>query len=273
MLQTQKYLTLLCLLVLLSFPVTVFSQSSSTNYKIEETFFGTGGEVDATSSSYRSQQSAGSLGVGNTSSANYDSVAGFITPNVPYLEIAILGPNVDFGTLDPATTSYVASQGGTCNCTFYVRTYLSSQYTVITASNPPTNESGNIFQGKATTGAPSGSTAVEEFGINLRDNTPTTSNIGVDPINVRQEGASEVQDNSFADGQAYGDGAGGNRDYDDVDQFAYGAGDIIARSQATVGNQAVGKTNYTITYMMKPSNISRAGLYIMRHDIVAVPTY
>jgi hypothetical protein len=243
----------------------IYAQSSSTNYRIEETFFGTGGEVDATSTNYRSQQSAGSLGVGNTSSANFDAVAGNITPNEPFLEMAITGPNIDLGDLSPGATSFASSQGGACNCTFYVRTYLSSTYSVVTVSNPPTNESGFSFLGKPAQGAPSGSTSVEEFGINLVANT-SLGTFGANPVNVRQEGASEVQDNSFADGQA----ATG---YQTADQFKYVAGDIIARSQATAGNQAVGKTNYTISYIMKPSNTSRAGTYIMRHDLVAVPTY
>ena len=263
--QIKKLLLTLTISVLVFQPSIVLAQSSSTNYRIEETFFGTGGEVDATSTNYRSQQSAGSLGVGNTSSTNYDAVAGNITPNVPYLEMAITGPNINFGTLDPNTTSYATSQGGTCNCTFYVRTYLSSQYTVITVSDPPTNEAGIDFSGKATQGAPSGSTSVEEFGINLVANTSPGA-FGANSVNVRQEGASEVQDNSFADGQA----ATG---YEVANQFKYVAGNIVARSQATANNQAVGKTNYTISYIMKPSNTSRAGTYIMRHDLVAVPTF
>ena len=255
--QRQKLLAILAVAVFLIQPVTVFAQSSSTNYKIEETFFGTGGDVDSSSTNYRSQQSAGSLGVGNTSSTNYDAVGGNITPNAPFLEMSIQGPNLDLGTLNPATTSYISSQGGACSCTFYVRTYLSSQYSVITASNPPTNESGAVFSGKATQGAPSGSTSVEEFGINLVANT-SPATFGSNPSND--------PDNTFADGQA----ATG---YQTTNQYKYVAGDIIARSQATAGNQAVGRTNYTISYIMKPSNISRAGTYIMRHDLIAVPIY
>lgn len=243
--------------IMLFQPVSVLAQSSSTNYRIEETFFGTGGEVDATSTNYRSQQSTGSLGVGNTSSNNYDAMAGNLTQNVPYIEMAITGPNVDFGTLDPNTTSYATSQGGTCSCTFYVRTYVSSQYTVVTASNPPTSEGGAVFQGKASQGAPSGSSSVEEFGINLVANT-SPGTFGANPSND--------PDNSFADGQA----ATG---YQTANQFKYVAGDTIARSQTTAGNPAVGRTNYTISYIMKPSSTTRAGQYVMSHDIVAVPVY
>lgn len=255
--KSKRFLPVLFAVVLIAQPASVLAQSSSANYRIEETFFGTGGEVDASSSSYRSQQSAGSLGVGNTSSANYDAVNGNITPNAPYLEIAITGPNIDFGTLDPNTTSYATSQGGACNCTFYVRTYLSSEYTVITASDPPTNEANFSFQGKPTQGAPSGSSSVEEFGINLVSNT-SPGTFGANPVND--------PDGTFADGQA----ATG---YETTNQYKYVKGDVIARSQLTPGNQAVGRTNYTISYIIKPSNTSRAGTYTMRHDLVAVPTY
>lgn len=42
----------------------VFAQYSSSNYKAEETFFGTGGELQTTSPSYKAQSSVGALGVG-----------------------------------------------------------------------------------------------------------------------------------------------------------------------------------------------------------------
>lgn len=243
----------------------IYAQSSSTNYKIEETFFGTGGEVDASSTSYRSQQSAGSLGVGNTSSTNYDAVAGFVTPSTIFLEILVTGPDVTLGVLSPSTPSYVSSQGGTCNCTFYIRSYLSSAYVVVTASQPPTSENGVSLTPKTTQGVPSGSASVEEFGINLVANT-SPSSFGANPKNVRQEGAIEFEDNSFADGQA----ASG---YQTPNQYKYVVGDIMARSSATANTQAVGKTNYTVSYMAKSKNTTSAGLYKMQHDIVVTGTF
>lgn len=242
----------------------VLAQSSSTNYRIEESYFGTGGEVDASSASYRSRQSTGSLGVGNSSSTNYDAVAGFTTPSEPFLEMEVTGADINFGTLSPTSVSFAAAQGGACNCTFSVRTYLSSEYSVITVSQTLTNESGKTIDPMTTTGTPSTDPSVELFGINLVANT-TLGTFGANSVNE--------PDNTFADGQAFGDGVGGARDYDDTNQFAYGPGDVIARSQATVGNQAVGKTNYTISYVAKVSNISDAGTYTMRHDLVAVPTF
>lgn len=235
----------------------VFAQSSSPNYRIEESYFGTGGEVDASSTNYRSRQSSGSLGVGNTSSTNYDAVAGATTPSDPFLEVQLTGPDINFGTLSPTTTSFASAQGGSCNCTFIVKSYLSSQYTVVTASQTLTSENGDTIDAKTTQGAPSGSSSVEEFGINLVANT-VPGTFGANPTNR--------PDNSFADGQA----ATG---YQTTNQYKYGVGDIIARSPATAGNQGVGLTEYTISYIAKISNTTQAGQYAMRHNLIVVPTF
>lgn len=241
----------------------IYAQSSSTNYKIEETFFGTGGEVDASSTSYRAQQSAGSLGVGNTSSANYDAVAGNVTPSDIFLEFVVTNGTIDLGTLSASTTSFGSPIGGSCVCSFYVRTYLSSEYVIVNASSqPPTSENGSFLDPKTVQALPSGSSSVEEFGFNLVANTNPGA-FGADPVNVRDN---NIQDNSFADGQA----ATG---YQTTNQYKFVAGETIARSPATAGNQAVGQTNYTISYIAKKRSLTEAGLYILNHDLVAVATY
>jgi hypothetical protein len=233
-----------------------WAQFLSPNYRIEETYFGTGGELDASSTNYRARQSAGSLGVGDAASTNFRANGGFNTQSEPFLEMNIEAATVNLGILDPNTTSYGAAQAGTCNCSFSVRSYLSSEYVIVTASQPPTNESGDSLDAKTTLGVPSSNPSVEEFGINLVDNA--TPNIGANPSNQ--------PDNSFADGRA----ASG---YDTPDQFKYAVGDIIARSPLTSGNQGIGKTNYTISYIAKISNLTPAGNYIMKHDIIAVPAF
>lgn len=62
----------------------VLAQSSSTNYKVEESFFGTGGELDASSTNYRAKQAAGETAVGNTASTNFQAQAGFNTTDQPF---------------------------------------------------------------------------------------------------------------------------------------------------------------------------------------------
>lgn len=241
---------------LFAFPNPLMAQSSSPNYRIEESYFGTGGEVDASSTNYRARQSTGALGVGNSSGANNDATAGPNTPGDPFLEMVTTGASVNFGTLSDTSTSSGAAQAGDCNCSFYVRSYLSSGYVVITASNPPTNESGDSLSAKSVLGPPSGNQNDEEFGMNLVDNA--TPNIGGNPVNE--------PDNTFADGRA----AAG---YNDPDDFKYGAGDTIASSPATVGNQGVGKTNYTISYIAKIKPLTPAGTYVMQHDLIVIATF
>lgn len=252
-----SFVLLFCVFAVVLSPYYVSAQSSSTNYRLEEAYFGTGGELDASSLNYRSQQSIGALGVGMTSSTNYDSQFGFLTQNEEFLEMSVSGADVNFGTLDPNTTSYGASQGGACNCSFYVRTYISSAYSVVTASQPPTSEGNAVLDAKATQGAPSGDASVEEFGINLRANT-VPGNMGADLVNS--------PDSTFADGQI-------TSDYNTPNQYKYGVGDVVAQSPATSGNPAIGQTNYTISYIAKSSNISAAGTYIMNHVLVVVPVY
>lgn len=251
-----SFLSVLVVIFGLNILPTVFAQSSSTNYKVEEVYFGIGGELDASSTNYRAQQSLGSLTAGETSSAAYDAYAGFLSQNAPFLEAAVMDADVNFGTLDPNSYSSGAAQGGSCNCTFYVRSYITSEYVVITASQPPTSENGDSLDAKAATGVPSTDPAVEEFGINVVDNA--SPDIGGNPVNQ--------PDDTFADGEAA-------TDYDVADQFKYDVGDIIARSAATLGTPAIGHTDYTISYIAKPSNITPAGFYQMDHDLIVVATF
>jgi len=234
-----------------------YAQSSSDNYRVEEYYFGTGGEVDASSPNYRARQSTGSLGVGNTSSDNFDAETGANTQSEPFLEIAVMDATVNFGELDSGSTSYGAAQAGACNCSFYVKTYLSSEYIVVTASQPPTSENGDSLDAKSTLGAPSSNDAVEEFGINLVANTAPAV-FGADSVNQ--------PDDTFADGTA-------ETGYDQPNNYKYGAGDTIARSQATPGNPAIGLTEYTISYIAKPGINTPAGFYQMSHELIAIATF
>lgn len=230
--------------------------SSSPNYQTNEYFFGTGGEPDAQGTDYSAQMSAGSLTVGNMASDNYNAEAGFLTPADPFLEMVVSDEAVEFGELSDTAYSYGSAQGGGCSCSFNVRSYLSSSYVVLTVSDPPTNESGDSLDAKSTLGVPSTTASIEEFGINLVDNA--TPNIGGNAVNV--------PDNTFADGKV----ASG---YDTADQFKYGVGDIVAQSPATPGNEAVGQTNFTLSYIAKRATNSPAGFYIMQHTLVVVATY
>lgn len=246
--KTQTFLTFIMVAVS-GLQTPAFAQStSSPSYKVDEYQFGTGSNVDLNSAHYNANAGVGSLAVGRSSSTNYDAEAGLITPSEPFLEVFVNNTNVDLGTLDSSTT-------GTGSGVFWVRTYNSGAYVIQTMSQPPTSEGGKVLTAKSTLGASNQGT--EEFGINLVANTAPVT-FGADPLNV--------PDGTFADGQV----ATG---YNTTGQFKYGVGDIIARSPATVGNQAVGRTDYTISYLANVSATTPAGTYVMKHDIVVTATY
>ena len=64
-------------------------QASSSNYRVNEIFFGSGGNLRACSSTYCSKQAAGETGVGNTSSNGYQANAGFNTDRQPWLQFTV----------------------------------------------------------------------------------------------------------------------------------------------------------------------------------------
>ena len=240
---------LLALCLLLSFPAAAVAQtSSSSNYQVQEAQFGSGGAAETCSSGqYCAQSSIGGNAVGSQSSTNYDAQAGVLNENEEFLEFVINTTSVNLGELTPTST-------GTGTADFYVRTYLSSGYSVFTSSPSPSIGAGESLDPMNTTAASAQGT--EQFGINLMDNT--NPDIGT--------AMSNEPDDTFADG-AIGTG------YDVVDQFRYVDGEAIVSSPATVGRQGTGKTNYTISYIANVTTLTPAGTYTMNHNLIAVPTY
>jgi hypothetical protein len=224
---------------------SVYAQYTSPNYKAEETFFGSGGELDASSSSYKAQSSVGALGVGYGSSpTSYQAYSGFLTPNEPFLEMTVNTALVDLGVLDST-----AAKTGTS--TFTIRAYTNSGYTVATVSQPPKTSTGVTLTPMASQGA--STVGTEQFGINLKANT-SPATFGSDPT--------LQPDASFANGQA----ATG---YNTANQYKYNAGDVIAQTNTS----GWGQTTYTISYIGNISGITKAGNYSMVHDLIVVATY
>jgi hypothetical protein len=229
-------------------------QSSSPHYGVDETFFGSGGELNACSTNYCSKQTAGETAVGNSTSANFGIQAGNNTDRDNSLEMLVTGANLDLGQL--TTTSTKVAEGH-----FSVKSYLASGYSVRTLSPGPKNSS-HILQ-LLTTGAGS-STGTEQFGINLVANAcpantspagpgACSGGLGDDPL--------EVPDTSFSFGHA----APG---YDTADTYTYNNGDTIAYS-----NSSSGETDYTISYLFNISAVTPAGTYTMNHVLVATSTF
>jgi hypothetical protein len=238
-------------LFLIIFGGVAFAQYSSGNYKANEVFFGAGGDTNQSSANYKASASAGALGVGNVSSANYQAYSGFLTPNEPFLELVINTPTVSLAPLDPSTTR-------TGTASFHVRAYIDSGYTVQTMSPPPTYTTGsNTYTLAAMTTQGASAPGTEQFGINMvGPNNLGAGNFGSNP--------SPQPDGTFATGVA----APG---YDTVNQFKYNVGDTIAQTPA--GSSGWGQTDYTISYIANVKVLTPAGDYIMNHDLVVVATY
>ncbi|MGB4967198.1 MAG: hypothetical protein WBO35_03265 [Candidatus Saccharimonadales bacterium] len=220
-------------------------QSSSTNYQINEAFFGSGGELQACSGSYCSKQSAGELTVGNSKSGNYQIWAGFNTNREPSLVMIVETPSVDLGVLDTG----VARMGF---AKFTVMSYLASGYVVQTWGGTP-----KITTHSLTPMAPGGTSAMgtEQFGMNLVANT-SPQTIGAGP-----EQAPDFPTDPFGFGQV-------EPSYGTPNQYHYTNGEIIARSLKSSGT-----TRYTISYLANMSPITPAGTYTMDHVLVATSTF
>ncbi len=243
MVRNKKWRYLLVSAVLLFVPITVYADtSSSTNYRVEQTFFGSGGELNACSTAYCAKQTLGELGVGETNSASYRVFAGFNTTDEPYIEFVVTAVNIDLGYLDD-------TQAKTANGTFYVRAWQAGGYAVRTTADPPKNATDQI----TPLASPAASTVgTEQFGINLVANTnPAT--FGADP--------QQVPDNTFS----FGTAATG---YDTADQYKYNKGDVIAQSTASSS-----VTIYTLSYLFNISATTVAGGYAFNHVIVVTGTY
>lgn len=216
------------------------AQSTSNNYRVDEYYFGTGGELESCSGNYCSKQSAGELAAGNAKSANYQVQVGFNTSDTPVLEVAVNG-NVNFGILDPKTTA-------TGSASVQVRTYLSSGYNMVIAGSAPKINSHTLN----TSALPEPSVpGQEKFGINLIKNT--SPNVGADP--------EQVPDGTFSFGLP-------TPNYSLENEFAYTDGSVVASS-----NSSSGQTNYTLSFIANMANRTPAGKYTTDLSVVVVARF
>lgn len=219
------------------------AQSSSPSYKVEESFFGTGGELDATSPNYRAKQSAGETVVGNSASTNYQFQGGFNTSDEPILEFAVNGGTYDLGVLDYGNTNSVSAS-------FTIRSYLSSGYVVrVNGLSPALSSGGHTLA--AMTAPTTSQSGVEQFGINLVDNS--IPNVGANPA--------QVPDTTFSFGTAV---AG----YDTPDMFQFVDGATVAMSP-----KSSGQTNYTLSIMANVARETPAGQYGGSLNVQVIPMF
>ena len=231
-------------LVLWAGPIA-HAQSSSTNYKVEESFFGTGGELDASSTNYQAKQSAGETTVGNSSSTNYQFQGGFNTSDEPLLELAVNGGAYDMGILDLGTT-------GAVTASFTVRNYLSSGYVVVLSGTPPSTTTGlNTHTLTALTSPTASTPGEEQFGVNLVNNG--YPDIGSDPA--------QVPDSTYSFGTAV-------TGYDTANLFKFVDGDTIALSP-----KSSGQTNYALSIIANVARETPSGEYGGHLSLQVIPTF
>lgn len=235
--------------VLLASAPVLAQQASSTNYQVNEVFFGSGGDLQDCSTNYCAKTSAGELTVGNSSSSNYQIQGGFNTDRTPSLTFVVTAGTTDLGYLSVGSTK-------TATGTFTVKTYLASGYVVQTVGTPPMdNAPGHHLLNPLTTAAQSVA-GQEQFGMNLVANTTgcgAPTNFGANP--------SQVPDSTFSFGAA----ASG---YNTCGFFQYNDGDVIASSA-----KSSGETDYTISYIFNISNTTPDGFYTFNNVLVATSTF
>lgn len=238
-------LLLFCITFLTFLHEAIVLAGTSSNYSIDEIYFGPGGVLDSGSTNYQfqsGQQSVGNTGVTEGESTNYKSQGGFTTTNEPRLSCVINTSSINFGALSTSVTT-------TATATFSVLNYTSYGYVVSIVGNPPSNGSHTLANMSSTAASSAGT---EQFGINLVANTSPTT-FGANPV--------QVPDSTFS----FGTAATG---YNTANNFRYNSGEIIAQA-----NKTSGQTNYTISYIVNASTTTPGGSYSGNQALVCTGTY
>lgn len=231
--------------------VAMAQQAASTNYSVDEAFFGTGGQlcdpgVSGYSANYCAGATAGDVAAGDTTTVSgNNAVAGSNTDRQEYLEFIVNNSSTDLGVLMPGTAA-------TTSGTFSVKSYLSHGYNVVNASDPPRSNGGNAHTLTHLTSPTAWNGSAEQFGINLVANTsPATVGANV----------THTPDSTFS----FGVPATG---YDTANQYKYVKGDTIASSPKSSGT-----SNFTISYLYNVTTNTPAGEYTFSHILVATSSY
>ena len=211
----------------------------SNNYRFDESSMGTGGLINSGSANFGITEATGDLGVGESSSSNYQLQAGSKTDPSPVLAFAIGSGTSNFGL-------FTASAPSVTTASFSVMNYTSYGYTVQVLGNTPTNGAHAIDAMSTLDTSQSGK---EQFGLNLVANTSPTS-IGANPDN-----------GSFGYGTVVGN-------YSTPNKYYFSPGDTIAQSP-----KSSGITTYTITYLVNVAGMTPGGQYKSDQTLVVLATF
>lgn len=219
--------------------------SSSSNYQVTETEFGSMSNTESCSGQYCARASIGDMSGGKSkSSGGEGSTAQFGTiaaESEPLLEVIVDPGESNLGVLSAEQTSYKTT-------TVKIRNYQSGGYMLQIVGNPPK-------YGSHTLNAPSTPTSsqpgTEQFGINAAANTIPT--VGAAPVQVP---SAQTSFGAATD------------DYKTPNMFKYTSGDVVAQSDTESG-----RTDYTISMIVNVSNKTPAGHYTGEFSAVVIPVY
>jgi len=218
----------------------------STNYQITESVLGGGGLTNESSLNYSAGESIGDIGIGSSSSTNYQSNSGYTTTKDPTLSFSVGSsivsgncsgsPVLNFGTLTNAATN-------TATAVICAIDYTSYGYNIYAYGATPSN--GSTTLASIPTAAPS-SVGTEQYGMNLRANTSPVT-FGANPSG------------------GFGTYATG---YGTVNNYQYNSGDIIATSA-----KSSGQTNFTASFIANASATTASGSYTGSLSLICVGSY
>ena len=243
---------------------------SSTNYSATETELGAIGQFNQSSSNYSLKPGTddggatlGEAAIGNSSSTNYQSNAGFNTTAAPGLMLDITSASVALGQLSTA-----AAATGTAS--FYVRDYTSYGYSVYMFGSAPT------YGGHALTALTSDtawSSNTEEFGVNTVSNSSVSGS--ANPVCGPTGTAASFCYSSQAAGNGSTGTYGSSRPYTITNEFRF---PFPATTSEVIANapQSSGETDYTMSFMAGMSTatpVTPAGSYQGSITLIATGTY
>lgn len=218
-----------------------YAVSSSNNYQVTETEFGSGSTQQNCSGQYCAQASIGDMSAGRSASPGGSATFGSITSSDPLLEVIIDPGQSNLGILTTEATA-------TKTMTVRVRSYLSGGYVLQIIGDPPKFANHTL---RTPTTPTASSPGTEQFAINAAANS--TPNIGANPVQVPSDQTSfgVVEDA-----------------YHLPNLFKYVSGDVVARSLTESG-----RTDYTISMIVNVSNSTPAGHFAADFAAVVVPVY
>jgi hypothetical protein len=228
----------------------VLAQGASTNFRIDESFVGPGGQLESNSTNYKTAPggqavgngAAGGAGGNESSSTNYGAKAGSQTTDDPSLTCSVSSSSISFGALSTGATA-------TGTATFNVLNYTAYGYIVQIIGNTPNSGAHNLT---AMSSNAASATGTEQFGINLVANT-SPATFGANPV--------QVPSGSFSYGAAA-------TNYNTANSYRYVSGETIASATKTSG-----ETDYTISYIVNVATTTAGGSYSGNQSLVCIGTY